>query len=666
MVHVGTLKQVSGFASAHFLSRPRATRLISVAIICLVAGPVPATLFRLPLSSNTSVHYYYDHGNLTDWKCGSETYSGHRGSDFSGGPRGRAIYAAAVGTLSYKIDGFGDGYWGSTDGGGFGNHVRLTHSGGFLTIYGHMTVGSVTTKAVNSSIACGEQIGGVGTSGNSTGFHLHFQVNVNGVADDPYQGACGGPLTYWVNQNNGNPVTTCEGGSGTDNATFISENYPDGSVLSPGEAFVKQFVMNNSGTTTWLANGTNGYTLKHTSDSPVTPNLGAALHTVLSSNVAPGANCTFNIPLTAPITPGTYRANFQMKNSAGAIFGNAVWVNIVVSTPSLPSAPAAAAAVGVTSVGFTANWSSVSGATGYRLDVATNNAFSGYVPGYQNLDVGDVTGWIVSGLNNGANYYYRVRAYNIAGTSANSDTISVTLLGTASNGCVNVLNSNFESGFALAGGGYIANNWTEWENDPGVVIGYDETSIVHGGSHAQRIRVWGETNGSSGGVYQRLPATPGVPYSVSVWAYAGDSMTTCFLGVDPSGGIPQGGTITGVTWTSGSSDVAWVQKTWTGIATANYLTVFYKVASPDDAKRNGYFDDTTPSGKPLQLVAQVVANDLSLSWPECPNARLEQAENLSAPTIWAAVTNQAQSTGGQKRVTLSPTHGAAFFRLVLE
>lgn len=176
-----------------------------------------APKFRLPLSSDTAVHYYYDHNSssgIDDWKCGSETYDGHRGTDFSGGPRGRAIFAGANGTLSYKIDGFGDGYRGSPDGGGFGNYVRLAHSDGFMSYYAHMTAGSVTGKAVGASITCGEQIGGVGTSGSSTGFHLHFEVRVNGTADDPYSGSCGGPLSYWVNQNGGHPVTTCSGSTG--------------------------------------------------------------------------------------------------------------------------------------------------------------------------------------------------------------------------------------------------------------------------------------------------------------------------------------------------------------------------------------------------------------------------------------------------------------------
>ena len=70
----------------------------------------------------------------------------------------------------------------------------------------------------------------------------------------------------------------------------------------------------------------------------------------------------------------------------------------------------------------------MSGATGYRLDVSPSSSFSTYVPGYQNLNVGNVTSRSVTGLNASTTYYYRVRAYNGAGTSGNSNTISVTTL----------------------------------------------------------------------------------------------------------------------------------------------------------------------------------------------------------------------------------------------
>jgi len=71
----------------------------------------------------------------------------------------------------------------------------------------------------------------------------------------------------------------------------------------------------------------------------------------------------------------------------------------------------------------------VSGATGYRLDVSTSSSFTSYVPGYQNLNVGNVTSRSVTGLNASTAYHYRVRAYNSDGaTSSNSNVVNVTTL----------------------------------------------------------------------------------------------------------------------------------------------------------------------------------------------------------------------------------------------
>jgi len=71
---------------------------------------------------------------------------------------------------------------------------------------------------------------------------------------------------------------------------------------------------------------------------------------------------------------------------------------------------------------LTANWTSVSGATGYRLDVSPSSTFNTYVPGYENLDVGNVTNKNVIGLAANTFYYYRVRAFN-GNTSPNSNVI---------------------------------------------------------------------------------------------------------------------------------------------------------------------------------------------------------------------------------------------------
>src|SRR5436190_3193609 len=87
-----------------------------------------------------------------------------------------------------------------------------------------------------------------------------------------------------------------------------------------------------------------------------------------------------------------------------------------------PSTPAASAATNVTSSGFTANWSSVSNATGYRLDVSTSSSFTSYVT----WDVGNVTSRSNGGLSANTIYYYRVRAYNRGGTRGNCNGTSVT------------------------------------------------------------------------------------------------------------------------------------------------------------------------------------------------------------------------------------------------
>ena len=92
------------------------------------------------------------------------------------------------------------------------------------------------------------------------------------------------------------------------------------------------------------------------------------------------------------------------------------------------TSPVAGPATNVGTNQFTANWSAVTGAAGYQLDVSPNNSFTSYVAGYQDLDVGNVLGTNVGGLSPGANYYYRVRAYNSLEASGNSGVINVTTL----------------------------------------------------------------------------------------------------------------------------------------------------------------------------------------------------------------------------------------------
>ncbi len=79
---------------------------------------------------------------------------------------------------------------------------------------------------------------------------------------------------------------------------------------------------------------------------------------------------------------------------------------------------------------FIANWVRAGGATGYLLDVSTSKSFDSYVDGYRDLDVGNVAGRVVTELNPGTTYYYRVRTYDASGPGSYSDVITVTTIAT--------------------------------------------------------------------------------------------------------------------------------------------------------------------------------------------------------------------------------------------
>ncbi|MFH0842887.1 MAG: DUF2341 domain-containing protein [Bacteroidota bacterium] len=88
----------------------------------------------------------------------------------------------------------------------------------------------------------------------------------------------------------------------------------------------------------------------------------------------------------------------------------------------VPAAPGTVWSVLPESTSFAAKWNPASEATGYRIDVATDIGFAALLPEYNDLDVGNVTGYSILDLSPGTDYYFRVRAYNINGTGDNSST----------------------------------------------------------------------------------------------------------------------------------------------------------------------------------------------------------------------------------------------------
>ena len=84
---------------------------------------------------------------------------------------GEPVYASAMGTI--EVAGWN---------GGYGRYVRIDHGNGYETAYGHM---SGIAVAPGQSVRKGEIIGFVGSSGYSTGPHVHFEVFVDGQNVDP-------------------------------------------------------------------------------------------------------------------------------------------------------------------------------------------------------------------------------------------------------------------------------------------------------------------------------------------------------------------------------------------------------------------------------------------------------------------------------------------------
>ncbi|MBC3845683.1 peptidoglycan DD-metalloendopeptidase family protein [Winogradskyella echinorum] len=186
-------------------------------------------LFAWPLQKSSTSTYneiygisgYIDHNTsfpnqLTDYNCGSRSYDtdsgyNHQGIDMFTWPFGWKmldndeveIIAAAPGQIVAKNDGeydrscnFNSNTW---------NAIYVQHSDGSISFYGHMKNGSLSTKNIGDTVVEGEYLGVVGSSGNSTGPHLHFETFTDNSFTqlvDPYSGTCNSMNTdtWWQSQ----------------------------------------------------------------------------------------------------------------------------------------------------------------------------------------------------------------------------------------------------------------------------------------------------------------------------------------------------------------------------------------------------------------------------------------------------------------------------------
>lgn len=148
-------------------------------------------------NSNTGGSYS---GGSLEFPCPGYTrvssYFGSRGSPLAGGssyhkgidlaaPKGKAILASEAGTVIAVYTGCSHNYGKSRScgcGSGFGNYIMVSHGGGLVTVYAHC---STINVGLGSKVARGSIIATVGSTGASTGYHLHYGVLKNGTYVNP-------------------------------------------------------------------------------------------------------------------------------------------------------------------------------------------------------------------------------------------------------------------------------------------------------------------------------------------------------------------------------------------------------------------------------------------------------------------------------------------------
>ena len=108
----------------------------------------------------------------------------HRGIDIAR-PSNKSILAADNGTVT-------SAGW---DGSGYGNKVTINHNNGITTLYAHLS--SIDVK-VGQTVSQGQKIGVMGSTGNSTGVHLHFEILQNGKLKNQCLNVRHGAVRYWL------------------------------------------------------------------------------------------------------------------------------------------------------------------------------------------------------------------------------------------------------------------------------------------------------------------------------------------------------------------------------------------------------------------------------------------------------------------------------------
>ena len=320
----------------------------------LSVGNVTSFAVNTNLSANTT--YYY--------RVRSTNTNGTSGNSSTITVTTVAVPPVASSATSVNDNSFNANWAASTAATGYSLDVSASGTfASFVTGYNNLSVGNVTSYAVNTNL-----------SANTTYYYRVRATNTNGTSVS----------------------------SSTISLTTAPASPVASAATSPGQTGF---------TANWNAiTGITDFRLDVSSDDFVTRVAGFDnLAVTGTSKAVTGLNSGI-----------TYKYRLRAVSSTGTS-SNSNIIGII----TVPATPVANTATVVSQTGFTANWNLVTGSDNYLLDISPLSDFSAFFTGYKakSLLPGN-SSEAVSGLTNGTTYYYRVRAMNSSGESPNSNFIS--------------------------------------------------------------------------------------------------------------------------------------------------------------------------------------------------------------------------------------------------
>ena len=424
-----------------------------------------------------------------------------------------AIAATSITQTSFNAN------WSATTGAtGYYLDVSLSSTfTSYVTGYNNLSLGNVTTKAVNTNLTAGTTYyyrvranNGSGTSGSSNTISLitipatpvaSAATSITATTFTANWSASTGVTGYYFDLSTSNTFSSLIAGYNdlsTGNVTSLAV-----SGLSSGTTYYYRVRASNSGGTS-SSSGT--ITVTTVPSVPVASAATSVAQTAFNANWSASTGATdYYLDVSVSSSFTSYVTGYN-NISVGNVTTRAVNINLTsgttyyyrvraftsggtsassntITVATIPAAPPALAATSIGESGFSANWSASTGATGYYLDVSTSNTFSPLLAGYNDLSVGNLLTQAVTGLSASTVYYYRVRASNSSGTSSNSTTISVTTAADATAPTVSTY-SPADNATAVA----VSSNLVLTFNEP-VLKGVGNIIIKEGGSIAQTIPV---------------------------------------------------------------------------------------------------------------------------------------------------------------------------------